>query len=131
MFLDEGLELKSDTAEPPRRSSLPSRQQFFPIMKLPTEVRFMIYAIALEQTIDHAISSPFGTPRLMSAPAFELYRLPNSNLTSLIFPATIVTSPQVVGALAFLHTNRELRSESASEFMRLALTHVRVLGERH
>jgi hypothetical protein len=38
--------------------------------------------------------------------------------------------PTIVGALALLHTNREIRSEGAEEFMRLADAHVQALSER-
>jgi hypothetical protein len=117
-------ELQSNTAapihvEPPRRTALSSRQQFFPFLKLPTEVRFIIYEIALQQTVDHAISPPFGTPRLMPAPVLTQDRSPD-------IPINLANAkcPPLIGALALVHTNREVRSESAKELMRLTLIHV-------
>jgi hypothetical protein len=130
-----GLEFQSDRAahipaEPPRPTNVPSRQQFFPLMKLPTEIRFMIYAIALQQTIDHAISPPFGTPRLLPAPACEQKWSRNPKRISHTFPRLKVTCPPLVGALGLLHTSRALRSESANEFNRLGFSHITALGAR-
>jgi hypothetical protein len=135
--LMSGLELQSDrvapiVAESPRPATLPSCQQSFPLMKLPTEIRYMIYAIALQQTIDDAISPPFGTPRLLPAPACEQKwsRNPKKISHNFSFPGLRTTCPPLVGALGLLHTNRELRSESANEFNRLGYSHITALGAR-
>jgi hypothetical protein len=129
-----GLELHPGTsahisAEPPpgRATALPSRQEFFPLMKLPIEVRFMIYEIALQQTLDHAISPPFGTPRLMPAPTCTPRICLSCRKIYHDFPEVHKIILPMVGALALLHTNRELRSECAEEFMRLGPTHVKAL----
>jgi hypothetical protein len=119
-----GLELQSDRfalipAEPPRPTTLFSPQQFSHFMGLPVEVRFMIYEIALQQTIDRAIFPPFGAPKLMP-PVKDAERNFGEHMKC----------PPIVGALALLHTNRELRSESADELMRLALVHVKFLKIR-
>jgi len=99
--------------EPPRRTTLPSPEDFFPFMKLPTEVRFMIHDIALQQTVSHAIFPPFGTPKVEPPVVMQSPYI-----------VGVTKCPPIVGALALLHTNRELRSESADELMRLALAHV-------
>jgi hypothetical protein len=130
-----GLELQSDRAapfhtEPPRPTTLSSRQQVFPLMKLPTEVRFMIYAYALQQTIDRAIFPPFGTPKLMPPPVPRHVTPLDSREPPLGFDKEHIRCPPIVGALALLHTNRELRSESADELMQLALGHVQLLKIR-
>jgi hypothetical protein len=122
-------ELQSDRAapvhaEPPRRTTLPSRQQTFPFLKLPTEVRFMIYDIALQHIIDDAINPSFGAQRLMHmTPDFPL------DLNSSGFEERC-KCPPVLGALALLHTNRELRSESADELVRLAFAQVQAITSR-
>lgn len=85
----------------------------------------MIYEIALQQTIDHMISPPFSTPRLMPAPiCLEV------TPTCCSFELVEAKFPPPVGALALLHTSRKVRSESTDEFMRLLATHVEALTKR-
>ena len=111
------------SVEPPgSATTFFSRQQFFPIMKLPTEVRCMIYEISLQQTIDDIISPPFGIPRLMPAPVC-LEVAP----TYYVFERVEAKFPPSVGALALLHTSREVRSESTGELIRLLAAHVKAL----
>jgi hypothetical protein len=81
----------------------------------------MIYDITLQQIIDQAISPAFGTPRLMPNPA-STPDLPISLDDRRLEERC--KCPPVLGALALLHTNRELRSESADELVRLAFAHV-------
>ena len=83
----------------------------------------MVYETALQQTIDQAISPPFGTPRFMPAP--DIFR---NDLS--VLPEGCRKCPPVLGPLALLHTNRELRSESADELLRLSFAHVRVMKAR-
>ena len=127
-----GIEMQSDRSAPTSTdpATLPSSQHTCPLMKLPTEVRFMIYAIALQQTIDHAISPPFGTPRLMPAPACKQKWSRDPTRIRHTFPRSTVKYPPLVGALALLHTSRQLRSESAQEFNRLGHAHTKALGAR-
>lgn len=101
-------------------------------MELPTEIRFTIYELALQQTIDNIVCPPFGTARLMPAPPCKRVRPAGSSNVNYLFKETeeYVRCPPIVGALALLHTNREIRSESADEFMRLADAHVQALSER-
>ena len=115
--------------EPPGRAAPhPTRQQSFPFMQLPTEVRFMIYEIALQQTIDHAISQPFGTPRLLPAKARKKPKWnPNTNTWFFWFCKSRIKTPPLIGVLAFLRTNRKLRSEFADELVRLIRNHVKAL----
>lgn len=88
-------------------------------MELPTEIRFTIYELALQQTIDNIVCPPFGTARLMPAPPCKRVRPAGSSNVNYLFKETeeYVRCPPIVGALALLHTNREIRSESADDFM--------------
>jgi hypothetical protein len=119
-------ELQSNRAVPVHvEPPCPSPEDFFPFMKLPTEVRFMIYDIALQQIVDHAISPSFGTPRLMPTPVITKGSHPD-------IPVNLANAkcPPLLGALALLPTNRELRSESAKELVRLTLTQGRITKTR-
>ena len=84
------------------------QQQDCPLMKLPTELRIIIYAFAFEHTMARIATEDTKTHVNPVTWQREGYRI----------------TPFYAGALAFPHTNRTLRAESLDTLETLALARV-------
>lgn len=118
--------IATTTHSPPSFHIAKTSQPYFPIMKLPVELRLKIYDFALQDTVDSVVSPPFNTlkkaGRSLRPPLEDLY-LGTRTLG-------YAKCPPIVGALALLHTNRAIRSETADTMNWLGVAHFRALEAR-
>lgn len=108
--------------------SEPSLQQtFFPLMRLPVELRLKIYDFAYQDTINSIVAPPFGTSKAAGRPL----RPPLEDFKQQRLAIDYVKCPPIVGALALLDTGRSNRLETTDAFKWLSVAHVKALEARH
>lgn len=98
----------------------------FPLMDLPTELRLYVYEFALQDTLNSIVAPPFGKPK----PGRSKRPLSAGPGSSFVSPNEYVRCFPLVGALALLHTSREVRAETTDAFERWASAHRDMLEVR-